>query len=285
MTRKTQPAPPAAELRGVSVVRDGATLLSGIDWTIDAGSGWALVGANGSGKTTLLKVLTGYEWPTTGSVRLAGRALGSVPLAEARRSIGWATSHLAARFRDADLPRGIVLTGIDNALGLFREFSRGEAEQADAALARLGAEGIAERPWRLLSQGERQRVLLARAMVNAPSLLILDEPCAGLDPAAREDLLDDLEALADGPQAPAIVLVTHHLEEIRPFIAGALALADGRPLACGPVAEALAPAIINQAFGLRYEVERRPGGGYGVVLERSSPPSSESTSLDKSRGL
>ena len=263
----TPPPPPVAELDHVTLVRDATTLLDDVSLSIHAGEAWALMGRNGSGKTTLLKAICGHEWPTSGAVRLLGEELGAVPVHELRRRVGWETSFLASRFGDAETPPGIVATGIDNVMQRFREFTPGEWERVHAALGRLEAGGFAHKPWRVLSQGERQRVLLARALVNEPELLILDEPCAGLDPLAREEFLDLVAGLLARPGAPALVLVTHHLEEARPFIGQAALLREGRLLAAGPREQVLQPALLREAFGLDYEA-RWDGAEYHVRLRR-----------------
>lgn len=239
---------PIVRLRGVDLERDGTPILSGVDWSIERGQHWALLGANGSGKTTLLKVMTGYEWPTRGRVEVLGRVFGEANLRELRRHIGWVSSSLASRMHEEESGLAVAVSGFEASIGRYREFSEAEWRRAGEALAEAAALGVAQRPWRVMSQGERQRVLIARALVGAPELLILDEPCAGLDPAAREHFLDDIERLAGRAGAPTVLLVTHHVEEIRGFMTHALVLAGGRVLAAGPKHDVLNTDTLAAAF-------------------------------------
>jgi len=251
---------PVVELQDIVLERDGVRILDGVSWTVRRGEHWALLGANGCGKTTLLKVVAGYEWPTTGSVSVLGEKFGETDLRVLRRRIGWVSSAIAQRFPQDDSALKIALSGYEASMGLWREFSAQETERAHRALEETGAAAIADRPWKVLSQGERQRVLIARSLVNDPPLMILDEPCAGLDPAARERFLDDMEALAAKPDAPCLVLVTHHVEEIRPFVSRTLAMRDGKAIACGPTGECLTQAVLARAFGRPCELSRGPSG-------------------------
>jgi iron complex transport system ATP-binding protein len=247
------------ELRGIQFVRQGKPILHGIDWRVERGGHWALLGANGSGKTTLLKLITGYEWPTSGEVRVLGHRYGAVAIAEVRNHIGWVSAALQQRLPNSDVAEDVVLSGLDSSFGLYRAYTGAERERARAALAAMGAAGLAERTFGTLSQGEQQRVVIARALIAKPSLLILDEPCAGLDPVAREHFLDDLDAMVREAGAPTLILVTHHVEEIRPFIAQVLVLADGEVLAQGPVGETLIDGVLSQAFGQRVSISHSEG--------------------------
>ncbi|MES1157493.1 MAG: ABC transporter ATP-binding protein [Haliangium ochraceum] len=237
------------ELEGASYWRGERVILSGIDWRIRRGEHWALLGANGSGKTTLLRMVAATEWPCEGTIRVLGRRFGDVDLRELRRSIGIVTSSLAAYFHDRQSALQIVETGIDAELGWWRQFGGDDEARARDALAKVGMAALADSPYVQLSQGERQRVLIARAMMNAPALLILDEPCAGLDPVARETFLERLAAFAEAPDTPTLIFVTHHVEEIPPFVTRALVLAGGRVSAQGPIAEVCTSAVLGAAFG------------------------------------
>lgn len=235
-------------LRGVHVVRQGNTILSGVDWTLPSASHCVMLGANGSGKTTLLKLVLGYEWATRGTVTVLGETLGRCHVQELRKRIGWASSSLEARVPPFDTAEDIVLSGLEASLGLYRAFMDIDRAAAREALARLNAGHLAGRRFGVLSQGERQRVMIARAIVHQPSLLILDEPCAGLDPAARGRLLADLGAMASGGHAPTVVYVTHHIEEVTPWMRSALLLAHGRVAAEGPPGEVLTSQSLSDAF-------------------------------------
>jgi len=247
------------ELRGISLRREGVRILREIDWRIEAGEHWALLGANGSGKTTLLKVITGYEWPSAGEVRVLGREYGACDLRILRREIGLVSHALEERLHPSDSALETVLSGLDASFGLYREFTPEERAAAAAALASVGCAQIAERKTALLSQGEKQRLILARALVGNPRLLILDEPCIGLDPAAREDFLLGLRAVACARQAPTLLLVTHHIEEIGPWVKGVLLLRGGRVLAAGDPGRVMTGDLLSRAFGRPLRVRRRQG--------------------------
>jgi iron complex transport system ATP-binding protein len=244
------------ELENAAYWRGERTILTGIDWRIRRGEHWALLGANGSGKTTLLKMVGAIEWPCDGTIRVLGRKFGEVDLRELRRSIGVVSTALTPYFHDRQPALAVVETGIDAELGWWRQFDAQAEQRARAALEALGIGALAEDPFGRLSQGERQRVLIARALMNQPALLILDEPCAGLDPAARENFLDDLAAFVRRPETPTLIIVTHHIEEIPAFISSAMILENGRCLAQGPIAEVLRADLLTRAFGRPCAVER-----------------------------
>jgi len=244
------------ELRDITYIRDGQTILSGVSWRIEPRRHWALLGANGSGKTTLLKVITGYEWPSRGEVCVLGQRFGDCDLRELRKAVGWVSSAVLHQFPPHNTALDVAASGLDASIGLYREFTGSEWSAAGTALARVGVQSLAHRPYRLLSQGEQQRVLIARGLVNAPALLILDEPCAGLDPAAREHFLADLDALSHQTDAPTLILVTHHIDEIGPAISDVLILRNGRTLAVGGKADVLQAEILTEAFGGPCRVER-----------------------------
>jgi iron complex transport system ATP-binding protein len=252
------PLSPVVRVSDIHLRRSGTVILDGISWTVEPGQHWALLGANGSGKTTLLKVITGYEWPSTGSVEVLGERFGECNIPLLRRRIGWASSSLQTRFPDDAPALEIVVTGFEAALSSqYHEYTEVELEAAAYALERVGAAHIMRRSYGVLSQGERQRVLLARSLVHHPGLLILDEPCAGLDPRSREEFLDDVETLLAAKDAPTLILVTHHIEEIRPSIAQTLVIRDGKVLATGATAEVLNAEVLGTAFAGECEVHKR----------------------------
>lgn len=249
---------PVIRLADIHLRRSGTDILNGVSWTVEHGEHWALLGANGSGKTTLLKVVTGYEWPTSGRVEVLGERFGECSIPLLRRRIGWASSSLQTRFPDNAPALEIVVTGFDAALSSqYHEYTEVELEAAAYALERVGAGRILRREYGVLSQGERQRVLLARSLVHRPGLLILDEPCAGLDPRSREEFLDDVEKLLQADDAPTLILVTHHIEEIRPSIAKTMVIRDGKVLATGATAEVLNAQVLGTAFAGECEVHKR----------------------------
>lgn len=244
------------ELNDITLDRGSTRILSGISWRIERGQHWALLGANGSGKTTLLKIVTGYEWPTDGSVSVLGEHYGQCNLPELRKRIGWVSTALEQRLPGRDTALEVVISGLAASIGLYRDFDDDEWSRARIALARMGGEPFADRPFGLLSQGEQQRVLIARGLVNDPAMMILDEPCAGLDPAAREAFLSDLGRLAGDADAPTLILVTHHIEEIGSWVNHVLVLEAGFVLASGDTPDVLTGEVLGRAFGRPCEVER-----------------------------
>jgi len=244
------------ELENIRLWRRETQILRNISWRIRRGGHWALLGANGSGKTTLLRVVGGQLWPSEGDVYVLGQRFGECNLPELRKVIGCVSSSVEHDLPERDRAQEVVLSGLEATLGLFREYNGAERARAHAALSAVGGGEFAGRDYGVLSQGERQRVLIARALVSRPHLLILDEPCAGLDPAAREDLLADLARLAMSADAPTLVFATHHVEELGPWITHALVLESGRALAAGPIDEVLTDAHLSRAFGRSCRIER-----------------------------
>ena len=218
-----------------------------------------IVGPNGSGKTTLLRIASTYLWPSRGRVEVLGETIGRTDARELRRRIGYVSAALADEIDPALTALDIVLSARQAALApWWATFTADDRRRAAGGLARLGLASVAERTFGSLSSGERSRVLLARTLMTEPDLLLLDEPAAGLDLGAREDLLTRLTELAAGPIA-AIALVTHHLEEIPVGFDRALVLAAGQALADGPIERVLTDAILSRAYGLALVVERRAG--------------------------
>jgi iron complex transport system ATP-binding protein len=247
-------------MEGVAVVRDGTALLDEISWVVGAGERWALLGPNGSGKTTLLKVAGSSLWPTRGLVEILGARLGQVDMRQLRQRIAVVSASVGRVLRPGLAALEVVLTGRHAALETWwHEYSDHDRDQAHHLLseAGFGDAGFADRPFGLLSEGERQQVLLARALMGTPELILMDEPAAGLDLGARERLLERLASLASDPEVPPMVLVTHHVEEIPPGVTHAALLREGRLLTAGPVEGALTDGTVSAAFGTRVVVERR----------------------------
>ena len=255
---------PAVELDNISFVRQGRSILSGVNWRIEKGAHWALMGANGSGKTTLLKIITGYDWPTMGHVTVLGRTFGQCDIRELRKHIGWVSMAIEQKLPVSDKALDIVASGIEASLGLFRVFTDKEYQQAHQALAALRAESIADQRFEILSQGEQQKVLIARALISRPQVLILDEPCAGLDPAARHRFLQDIAHLSQLETAPSIVLVTHHIEEVGNWINNVLLLKAGQVMAAGSPDTVLTSDNMTKVFDFPCTVERTAGGWRSV---------------------
>jgi iron complex transport system ATP-binding protein len=252
----------AIALAGVSVVRDGTVILDDVTWTVGATERWALLGPNGSGKTTLLRVAGAGLWPTRGTVEILGARLGRVDMRELRRRITVVSASVARNLRPAQPALDVVLTGRYAALETWwNEYTDADRARAASLLDRagFGGEAFGERAFGLLSEGERQQVLLARALMGDPELILMDEPAAGLDLGAREGLLTRLAALAADPAVPPLVLVTHHLEEIPPGITHAALLRGGRLVGSGPIADVLTDPAVSAAFGVDVVVEHRAG--------------------------
>jgi iron complex transport system ATP-binding protein len=253
---------PVVRLEGVAVVRDGVALLDDITWDVGPGERWALLGPNGSGKTTLLRVVGAALWPTRGSVEVLGETLGRVDMRELRKRITVVSASVGRTLRPAQAALDVVLTGRHAALEIWwHEYTDDDRARATALLTDAGSGGtdFARRAFGLLSEGERQQVLLARALMGSPELILMDEPAAGLDLGARERLLARLAELAVDPAVPPLVLVTHHLEEIPPGVTHAALLREGRLVVAGPVHEVLTDDLVSEAFGVRVTVERLGG--------------------------
>ena len=254
------PQDPVVDIRGLLVRRAGRTILGPLDWVIRAGERWVVIGANGSGKTTLLSVVGLALWPTAGSVDVLGARYGRVDSREVRRLIGAAGSAVELGLRDDLTSVDLVMTARHAATEpWWHVFSDDDRARARGLLDRLGMGALADHPFGTLSAGERRRSSIARALMPDPDLLLLDEPAASLDLGARETLLRDLSILAREPRPTAIVLVTHHLEEIPPGFSHALVLCAGSVVAAGPLDEVLIDDVLTRAFQLPIAVEHRDG--------------------------
>jgi len=242
---------PTFALRGVSVVRDTNPIVDNVTWTVRPGERWVVLGANGSGKTTLLSVAGARLWPTAGEVEVLGHRLGKVDVRSLRPRIATVSASVVRQLRGDLTAREIVVTGRTGALETWwHEYSEEDWAHADRL---LGSE-IGQRRWRVISEGERQQVLLARALMGRPELLLLDEPAAGLDLGARERLLARLEALIADPSTPPLVMVTHHLEEIPPGMTHAALIRSGRMVAAGRLADVLTADSVSDCFSVSVDV-------------------------------
>jgi iron complex transport system ATP-binding protein len=262
VTPRPTPTAPGVALRlaGVRVVRGGRALLDAVDWTVRAGQRWVVLGPNGSGKTTLLRVASLYLHPSGGQVEVLGERLGRVDVRRHRARIGLVSPALADLLRPDVAAVDVVMAAREAALETWwHTYGPEDRAAALALLDRLGAGSLADRAFGTLSSGERQRVLLARSLWGEPGLVLLDEPTAGLDLGAREDLVGRLAALADDPTTPPTVLVTHHVEEIPAGFTHALLLRDGRVRGQGPIDEVLTAPALSAVFGLPLALDRRAG--------------------------
>jgi iron complex transport system ATP-binding protein len=266
------PQSPLIELDRVGYRQQGVDILTDISWRLERRQHWAVLGANGSGKTTLLRIACGYLWPTSGLVRRLGEEL--VDLGTLRRSIGWVSAELPPQIPRRELAIDTVVSGKFAQLGLKR---LGEiypmAADYDAArrlLDEMNCGALADKPFGVLSQGERQQILVARARMVDPLMIVLDEPCAGMDPGVRERFLYWLDGLAASAASCAMVLVTHHVEEIMPNFDLTLALSAGRIAAAGATSEVLAESLLERLYGLSVErMERSAGRSWPIW--KSSP--------------
>ncbi len=250
--------------------RQGSAILSAVDWTVEAGQRWVVLGPNGAGKTTLLRIASGYLVPSDGEVELLARPLGTFDVREVRARIGLAGAALEALIAADRTPLEIVVTGARGALDPWWDrYTADESARARTLLERLGCGALGHRTYGSLSSGERQRTLIARALMPDPDLLVLDEPYAGLDIAGREDLIAALTELAAGGRPLAIVLVVHHLEEIPLGFGHALLLSGGRVTASGVIDAVVAPAPMSRAYGRLLDIVHRDGRW---IVRRSPPP-------------
>jgi iron complex transport system ATP-binding protein len=241
-------------------VRDGTPVLDGVDWEVGAGERWAVLGPNGSGKTTMLQVAGMRLLPTRGTVTVLGETYGRTDARALRRRIALVSGSVLRMLRPSITAHDIVLTGRTGALEpWWHRYDEADHARADELLAAAGMTAMAGRAFEVLSEGERQQVLLARALMAEPDLLLLDEPAAGLDLGARERLVTRLAALAAEPATPPMVLVTHHLEEIPPGITHAALLRGGRVVAAGPAEDVIQATSVSAAFGVQVTVERAGG--------------------------
>lgn len=250
---------PVLEVTGLRVERGTTTILRGVDWRVASREHWVILGANGSGKTSLLKALTGFLSPTAGEFSVLGRTYGRADWRELRLHIGVVTSAFTASIPLSEVTLDTVVSGKYAQLDLWHAGTRADRMAAFRLLKSVGLARLASREWAYLSQGERQRVLIARALMAKPRLLILDEPCAGLDPVAREKFLRFVEKLARRRGAPALVLVTHHVEEITPVFTHALMLRAGEVVVAGPRERVLTSANLSQTFAAPLRLSRARG--------------------------
>lgn len=264
----TSSPPPVLSVRDLTVFRGKTVILDRIQWTVASGEHWVILGPNGSGKTSLLAALTAYLTPSAGTIDVLGQRFGCSDWPALRRRIGMVSPALRHLLHDEEPAVEVVIGGRYASMDVRDAPRRRDVREARQLLANVGCLPLANRTWGVLSQGERQRVLIARALMAHPDVLILDEPCAGLDPVAREQFLALIAHL--GREArPSLLLVTHHVEEIVPVFRHALVLHQGRILASGPTSTTLTQSILSQAFGAPLRL-RRSGKRYHLTLRPGS---------------
>ena len=248
------------ELASVTVKRGQATLLDSVDWMVEEDERWVILGPNGPGKTTLLQVCSAQIHPTTGVVGILGEVVGTVDVFELRPRIGWTSAAVGDRIPRHELVRDVVVSASYGVVGRWRErYDELDHDRATALLREVGAGALLDRTFGTLSEGERKRVQIARALMTDPELLILDEPAAGLDLGGREDLVATLSVLALDEYSPATILVSHHVEEIPPGFTHALMLREGRVTAAGPLPEVMNDRQLSATFGMRLTLHEEDG--------------------------
>lgn len=248
------------DLQAVTIVRGSTTILDDLSWTVRDGERWVVLGRNGAGKTTLLQIAAGRMHPSDGVAEILGERLGRVDVFELRPRVGLSSAALAEHIPTGELVRDVVVTAAYGVTGRWRErYEDLDEARADDLLTVFGVEHLARRYFGTLSEGERKRVQIARALMSDPELLLLDEPAAGLDLGGREELVGALAELARDPRSPVLILVTHHVEEIPPGFTHALLLRQGRALAAGPLGDVLTAENLSATFDVPLELDHRAG--------------------------
>jgi iron complex transport system ATP-binding protein len=259
-------SPPVVSIKDLNVLRGGTVILKNLSWEVYPGENWVVLGANGSGKTTLLSCITGYVTPSSGRIGVLEKQYGKFDWRDLRKQIGLVSSSIRHLIDDDQIAVDVVASGRDATLNLWRHATGNLRREALEALREVECPALAERPWAYLSQGERQRVLIGRALVAKHPILILDEPCASLDPVAREKFLQFIGRLAVAKATPNLVLVTHHVEEILPCFGQALLLKEGAALAAGPISKVVSSRNLTHAFGSSIGV-RKSAGRYQLIFK------------------
>lgn len=239
---------PILDLHVEAFTRDGTEILRDIEWQVTEGQHWAVLGPNGAGKSSLLSIIAGYEWPSRGKVAVLGQNYGQCDMRALKERIGWVSSSLFSWLPARQTAREVAATGIYATIGGWHVLSHGDLDRADTALQSIGAHTFRNKRYGVLSQGEKQRVMIARALITEPDLLILDEPCAGLDPGARERLIADVDELCAEPGGPTLILVSHHVEEIPARATHGLLLKKGRVAALGPLDQVLTDDLLSDVY-------------------------------------
>lgn len=269
VTRRTTPTDAVLDLRGVSFVRDERVILAPMDWTVRATERWLVLGANGSGKTTLVRIAAMYEHPSSGEVTVLGERLGRTDVRVLRRRIGYSSAAIAAQIRQELTATEVVMTAKYAALEpWWHRYDDADRERALACLDRMRVARFADRSLGTLSSGEQQRVLLARALMTDPGVLLLDEPSARLDLGGREQLVAALAELTTDPDAAPMVLVTHHLDEVPDGMTHVLMLRHGHVVARGPIDTTLDAASLSECFEMPLQLERRADGRWSAWADR-----------------
>jgi iron complex transport system ATP-binding protein len=247
--------PPVIHMQGVSWIDGNKHIVRNINWDVHHGEHWAIIGLNGSGKTTLLNMVNGYIWPSEGEMSVLGKHFGSYDIRDLRKKIGWVSSSLQEKFYTNETAEEIVLSGKFATIGLYDSPKSKDVEHAMMLLSRLKCEHTALQPYWTLSQGEKQKVLIARALISSPHLLILDEPCAGLDIFSREHLLSLIEHIGRQESAPTLLYVSHRIEEILPVFTHTLLLRRGMVHSQGKTREVLTTRNLSAFYQTPVDIQ------------------------------
>ncbi len=235
------------DLQGISLHREDTRILKNISWHIKNGEHWALIGPNGAGKTSLLKIISGNLWPSSGKVKVLGKEFGKTDLRELKKKIGWVASFLLEKIPVNEDILEIIISGKFASYGIYESITDGDRKKAKELLELLNCSHVIGRSFKVISQGEKQKVLIARALMAEPLILLLDEPCIGLDMKARENLLNSISKICSDTKT-TIIYVTHHIEEIVPEIDNVLLLKDGGVLMQGKRKDVLSRENLDKAF-------------------------------------
>ena len=261
-------------LSGVNFIRNDRLILAPMSWKVSDGERWLILGANGSGKTTLLRIASMYEHPSSGTVEVLGERLGRTDVRQLRRRIGFVSAALTSQLRPQLRCLDVVMTAKYAALEpWWHRYTADDERRARQLLARMGVADVAEQSMATVSSGEQQRVVLARALMNEPGVVLLDEPSARLDLGGREQLIEALSELTLDPAAPPLVLVTHHIDETPPGMTHVLMLRGGNVVTQGPIARCLTSAALSECFEMPLHLEQRPDGRFSAW--RSPMPPAE----------
>lgn len=243
------------DIQNVSWKRQKETILSDLNWEVSKGEHWAVLGLNGSGKTTLLNMVNGYVWPTSGSVSVLEQAFGKTDIRELRKSIGWVSSSLQEKIKGTEYTEDVVVSGKYASIGLYENPTEADFQKAYQIMEQVGCSHLAGRTYQICSQGEKQKVLIARGLMGSPALLILDEPTNGLDFISREELMSTITQLAKQEDAPTIIFVTHHIEEVLPIFSHTLLLREGTDFGSGERQEVLTSECLSRFFNTPIKIE------------------------------
>jgi len=257
------------EISNLRIERSGTVILDDVDWRVEPGQHWVILGSNGSGKTSLLSALTGYLMPTAGEISLLGKTYGESDWRELRKKIGLVSSSVRQMMADDEPALKTVASGKYAMIDFWGRLLPMDKNRAQKILRQIECEYLSDRPWGMLSQGERQRVLIGRALMATPRVLILDEPCAGLDPAAREHFLQFIQRLGRRKNSPTLILVTHHVEEIMPVFSHVLIMKSGKVLAAGEKSSVLKTKLLSTAFAARLRLGKKENRYSLNVLPKS----------------